>query len=252
MKKSGANIKDIEYNGISFIIPAFNEESRIVKILDTATEYLSKDFKDYEIIIVDDGSTDKTKEAVEHYMNSGSDKIRLIKNRINKGKGYSVRIGMLAAKYDLAVFSDADLATPISELKKLMNALLKGHDIVIASRNMKESRRIVKQPYYRQIMGKTFPIIVNILLSMDFKDTQCGFKLFKTQIAKKILRKQTIDRFAFDVEILYIAKKLGYRICEVPVLWIDKKDSKVSPFRDSWKMFLDIIKIRMNSIKDIY
>ena len=234
---------------ISLIIPAYNEEKRIEKSLIEIIDYCKKNFEKYEIIVVDDCSKDKTNDIVTKYKDSN---LKILKNVVNKGKGYSVKRGILEAKYPLVLFTDSDLATPIEELKKFIEYIGQGYDIVIASRNLKESNIQVKQPKYRQIMGKTFPLLVNILALSEFKDTQCGFKLFKTDLAKKIVSLQTFERFSFDVEILFIAKKMGYKIREAPVNWIDKEGSTLNPINDTFKMFIDLFKIRYNQLSGKY
>lgn len=234
---------------ISVVIPAYNEEKRIEKTLRKVIEYCKKKFARYEIIVVDDCSDDNTRKIALKYK---KENVRILKNNINKGKGYSVKRGILEARYDLVLFSDADLATPIEELSKFLEYTGKGHDIVIASRNLKESKIKIEQPFYRQLMGRTFPLLVELLVLRGFKDTQCGFKLFKTAIAKKIVSRQTINGFSFDVELLFIAKKLKLKIKELPVVWIDQKGSKVSPFKDSFRMLADIMRIRVNGLRDVY
>jgi len=233
---------------ISIVIPAYNEEKRIGRSIKQIVKYLDKKKYSYEIIVVDDGSIDNTIDVVKKASNKN---IRIIKNKKNMGKGYSVKTGILNAKYPLVLFSDSDLATPIEELDKFME-YIKSYDIVIASRNLKESNIKVKQPFYRQLMGKTFPLLVNLIALGGFRDTQCGFKLFKTGAAKRIVSLQTFNRFSFDVEILFIAKKLGYKIKEAPVVWIDKEGSKVSPIKDSLKMLIDLFKIRLNNLLGKY
>ena len=233
---------------ISVIIPAYNEEKRIEPTLKKVINYLDNNFDKYEIIVVDDGSTDNTYKIVSRYKKNN---VKILRNEINKGKGYSVKRGILNVKYSLVLFSDSDLATPIEELEKFIN-YIKTYDIIIASRNLKESDIKIKQPMYRQLMGKTFPLLVNLIALRGFKDTQCGFKLFKTDVAKKIVSLQTFERFSFDVEILFIAKKLRYKIKEAPVIWIDKEGSKVNPIKDSIKMLIDLFKIRYNNLLDKY
>jgi len=235
--------------GVSVIIPAYNEERRIGKTLQEIIQYLDRKGFQYEIIVVDDGSRDDTRNAVAR---AGNEKTRMLQNGANKGKGYSVRKGIMDARQDLVLFSDSDLATPIEEFEKLLEQTDKGYDIAIASRNLKESKIAVSQPFYRQIMGKTFPFIVKAILGLRIRDTQCGFKLFKAEAAKRIAQLQAIDRFAFDAEMLFLAKRLGYKICEVPVAWMDKKGSKVSPIKDGFLMLKDIIKVRANQMKGEY
>lgn len=237
------------YNmNISVVIPAYNEEKRIEPTLKKVTDYLKSNFKNYEIIVVDDASSDNTVGVAEKYKDR---KVKIIKNRKNMGKGFSVRRGILNAKFPLVLFTDSDLATPIAELKKLI-AFITDYDVVIASRNMKESDVKTKQSALRVVLGKTFPLLVKIIALRGLEDTQCGFKLFRTSAAKKIFAKQRLYRFSFDVEILFIAKKRGYKIKEVPVVWIDKKGSKVNIVKDSSRMLFDLFKIRINSLMGKY
>jgi len=238
-------------NKISLIIPVYNEEKRIKLTLGKCISYFKNKKIDYEIIIVDDGSTDKTRLIIKDFLSKNKN-IKLTKQRKNKGKGYSVKEGMLLANGDYLLFSDADLSTPIEEIEKFIKVMKKGYDIVIASRNMKDSIIPIKQPFFRKFLGQVFPLIVNLLILPGYKDTQCGFKLFKKEVAIKIFSKQKINDFGFDVEILFIAKKYGYKIKEIPVIWSNSLVSKVSPLLDSIRMFLDILKIRLNDIKNTY
>lgn len=235
---------------ISIIIPAYNEEKKIKKTLYKLVFYFNKNKFEYEIIIVDDGSTDKTIEIIKEFEKLLN--ICILVNKVNKGKGYSVKKGILNAKYPLVLITDADLATPIEELTKFLKIIEQGFDIVIASRGLKESKLVVKQPFYRQIMGTTFPLLVRLLALRGFKDTQCGFKLFKTDLAKKIVNLQTIERFCFDVEILFIAKKMGCKIKEAPVVWISQQDSKVRIIKDTFNMLTDLFRIRLNNLSKKY
>ena len=238
-------------NKISLIIPVYNEEKRIKLTLGKCISYFKNKKIDYEIIIVDDGSTDKTRLIIKDSLSKNKN-IKLTKQRKNKGKGYSVKEGMLLANGDYLLFSDADLSTPIEEIEKFIKVMKKGYDIVIASRNMKDSIIPIKQPFFRKLLGQVFPFIVNLLILPGYKDTQCGFKLFKKEVAIKIFSKQKINDFGFDVEILFIAKKYGYKIKEIPVIWSNSLGSKVNPLLDSIRMFLDILKIRLNDIKNTY
>lgn len=237
---------------LTIIIPAFNEEKRILPSLKKIEEYFSKKKLLDEIIIVDDGSTDKTVEKIKALMiKNNYNNIKILKNKKNKGKGYSIRKGILNSKSKYTLFSDSDLSTPIEETEKLLKAM-KENDIAIASRKLKESNLPIKQPLHRQIIGNIFPLIVKILLLKEFKDTQCGFKLFRTEVAKKIAKKQIINGFEFDVEILTIARENDIRVKEVPVTWIDKEGSKVSPLKDSFKMLKGILKIKKQKKKGLY
>jgi len=233
---------------ISIIIPAYNEEERIEESLNKILVYLKKNKTKYEIIVVDDGSTDNTAKLVKKFKPS----VKVLRNNVNSGKGYSVKKGIENAKYEFILFTDADLATPINELGAMLKVLKKGYDVVIASRNLPESRILTRQPIHRQLSGKTFSLLVRMLLLPGIKDTQCGFKLFRAAAARRISKIQTIFRFCFDVEMLYIAKKLGFKIKEVPVAWVDKKGSRVSLFKDSFSMFIDLIKIKYNGLTGRY
>jgi dolichyl-phosphate beta-glucosyltransferase len=232
---------------ISVVIPAYNEEKRIKTTLEKILRYLDKNKFDYELIVVDDCSADNTINAVKSFKNS---KIRILKNNENMGKGYSVKRGVLASSKENILFSDADLSTPIEELDKFLE-YTNNNDIIIASRNLKESNIALKQPFFRSSLGKIFPFFVNLFVLKGIKDTQCGFKLFKSS-AKKIFEKQKLNRFAFDVEILYLAEKSGLRIKELPVRWINSEGSKVNPLKDPISMFYDLIKIKINEIKGKY
>jgi dolichyl-phosphate beta-glucosyltransferase len=232
---------------ISIIIPSYNEEKRIGKTISRILSYLKKKRFNYEIIIVDDGSKDNTRNIVKKFLKNKN--IILTKKRENKGKGYSVKQGALMAKHNFILFSDADLSTPIQELDKFLKYIDK-YDIVIGSRALKGADIRIKQPFYRAFIGKTFNKIARLLTVKGIKDTQCGFKLFKN--CRDIFKKQAIDGFGFDVELLYIAQKKGLKIKELPVAWLNAEGSKVSAFKDSFKMFCDLLKIRFNSIMGKY
>lgn len=234
---------------ISVVIPAYNEEKRIGPTLRQVTAYLKKHFDSYEIIIVDDCSSDGTDAVVAEDKDHN---VRVLRNDTNRGKGYSVKRGILNAGYPLVLFTDSDLSTPIEELEKFIKYIKDGYDIVIASRNLKESTIKVEQPFYRQMLGKTFPLLVNLIALKGFKDTQCGFKLFKTDAAKKIVELQTFERFSFDVELLFIAIKNGLKVKEAPVVWVDKKGTKVNPLTDGFSMLIDLFKIRYNNTTHKY
>ncbi len=225
---------------VSIIIPAYNEESRIGRSLQTALDYLRSGSRSFEIIVVDDGSKDKTAEIAE----SIDKEIRVLRQPRNLGKGAAVRRGMLEAVGAVRVFSDADFSTPVYELEKILPEIEKGADVCIGSRALNPSLIKKHQPFYREFMGKTFNRIIRVILFSGIKDTQCGFKGFTDKAADALFSKASIDGFGFDVEILYIARKMGLSIVETPVEWYNDLRSTVSPIKDSLKMIFEILKIR--------
>ncbi|MEI6090163.1 MAG: dolichyl-phosphate beta-glucosyltransferase [bacterium] len=223
----------------SLIIPAYNEETRLKGTLETAIKYLNSNYSNFEILVVDDGSTDKTCEVVRAF-----DNVKLIELGTNQGKGAAVRKGILSAVGKIRIFTDADLSTPITEIPKAIECINKGYDIFIGSRALDHTLIKKHQPIYREFMGKTFNKFVQVLVLWGIKDTQCGFKAFTDSAAEAVFSKAVIDRFSFDVEALFIARKLKLRIAEVPIVWYNDERTKVSAVRDSYRMFLDILKIR--------
>lgn len=226
---------------ISIIIPAYNEEFRLARSLNIILNYLEKEHINAEILVVDDGSKDKTSEAALAFGN----KVRLLQQVQNMGKGAAVRRGMLEATGDICLFTDADLSTPIYEIKKVIHTLSTEIDVFVGSRALDYSMIKKHQPKYREFMGKTFNFFVQMLVMKGIKDTQCGFKAFKCEAAKKIFSIAKINGFGFDVEILYLARKNGYKIAEIPVEWYNDESTTVSPIKDSVKMFWEIIKVRI-------
>jgi len=235
---------------VSIVIPAYNEEKRLDKTLNKINEFLkaNKELKT-EIIVVNDGSSDKTADLVKNYKNL---QIKLLNNEKNMGKGYCVRRGVLEANNDIILFTDADLSTPIEFLNHFLKHHEMGFDIVIASRVVKGAEKKIRQPIWRDLMGRFFNILVRIILGLKIKDTQCGFKSFKKDVAKIIFSRQTIFDFGFDPEILFIANVKNYKIKEYPVEWYDVKGTKVKAIKDSIKMFLELIKIKSNYKKGLY
>lgn len=236
------NLKKME---ISVIIPAYNEEKRIGRTIERVYEYFKGKNYDFEIIVVDDGSYDGTIKVVEKF-SEGKREIKIIKHEKNMGKGAAVRTGVLNSSGKLILFTDADLSTPIEEFEKLKEKVEKGYDIAIGSRGVKGSKIVIPQVWYRRLVGKIFPFLVRFLIMKDFKDTQCGFKLFKKEAGKKIFSELKTSGFAFDVEVLLRGKKLGYKIAEVGVLWYNSPESKVSILKSPIRMLLELKKIKEN------
>lgn len=231
---------------LSVVVPAYNEEKRIGDTLTTILAYLESKTYTYEIIIVDDGSRDGTVEVINSKIHQ-SDRARLITYQPNRGKGFAVRQGMLASQGQTIVFTDADLSTPITEIE---NALihLGSFEIVIGSRALAESRIIKHQPSYRRLGSQVFNTLRDGIVGADisrFKDTQCGFKAFRGSVARRLFGLLRVDGFMFDVELLYVAIKLGYRIHEIPVRWTDMPGSKLRLIRDTARMFRDLAMIRI-------
>ncbi len=228
---------------LSVVIPAYNEGMRIRQNISSVLSFLDSQKRTYELIVVEDGSNDTTFSELSRVKHRN---LRILRNDMNRGKGYSVKRGVLVSRYNLILFFDADLSTPLRELVTL-ERFVPSFDIVIGSRAVRGAHITTSQPLYRVFIGKCFNLLVQILGVFGIHDTQCGFKLFKGNVARKIFTKQTIDRWAFDVEILFIAKKNGYTIKEVPVEWAHSGKSEVHAMRDSWRMFKELITIRWNS-----
>ena len=231
---------------LSVVVPAYNEEERIGDTLSSLLAYLQARAFPYEIIVVDDGSRDRTSQVVESAIRE-LDNARLITYQPNRGKGYAVRQGMLASKGDVAVFTDADLSTPVTEIEVALEHLQSGFDIVIGSRALAESKISRYQPQYRRVASRIFNFLRDGIVGADisrFKDTQCGLKAFRGPVARELFGLLRINAFIFDVEMLYVAIKLGYRIHEMPVHWTDMPGSKVRLVRDTARMFRDLAMIR--------
>ncbi len=236
---------------LSVIVPAYNEEKRLPKTLEEIDKYLSGQSYDYEIVVINDGSKDKTAEAVKNSI-SKIKNLKIIDNKENHGKGYVVRQGMLEAKGDYRVFTDADNSTSIDQVEKMWPSFKEGYDLVIGSRDIKGAVIAVPQPWYRQMLGEVFNLVVQTIAGLfGIWDTQCGFKGLTKKAAEDIFPRCKIDRWAFDVEILVIAKKLRYKIKEVPIVWVNDPDSKVK-LKGMVKMLLEVLQIRINSIKGVY
>ncbi len=231
---------------LSIIIPVYNEENRILNTLRNVESYFKSKNYDYEIIVVNDGSKDKTSEIVSNFKD-----IILIDNKENKGKGFVVRQGLLKAKGDYRLFTDADNSTPIEEIEKMI-PYMGDFDIIIGSRTMKKSLIKNPQPLSRRFVGKVFNLMVQIITGLwGIWDTQCGFKCLSREAAENILPLCKIDRWAFDPEILKLGKKMGYKTKEVPVVWVNDLDTKVKKSA-MFKMALDLLIIRWNLITGKY
>ena len=238
---------------ISIVIPAYNEGQRLPATLNALLAYLgARDWSFSEIVLVDDGSTDDTL-AVAGQFQATHPSVRLLRNPGNRGKGYSVRHGMLEARGEWRLFSDADLSAPIEELDKLLAAVREHKaSVAIGSRALDRSLIRIHQSKFRENAGRIFNLCVRLLTGLPFWDTQCGFKLFEARAAREVFRRQQIERFGFDVEALFIARKLGFKIVETPVRWSHAEGTKVRMLRDSLNMFLDLLRIRRYQWKGRY
>ncbi len=237
---------------LSIVIPAYNEARRLPKTLDSVFAYLQARPCQAEIIIVDDGSSDPTPEIVRAYSKEHPE-LRLVSNPGNRGKGFSVRHGMLEARGEIALFSDADLSTPIEEADKLLAALREqGYDGAIGSRAVDRSLILVHQSKIREQAGIFFNRLVRWIMGIEFSDTQCGFKAFRREKARAIFEQQRIERFGFDPEILFLAKRNGLRVAEVPVRWSHDSGTKVNVAADGIRMFWELLLIRWNAAAGRY
>jgi glycosyltransferase involved in cell wall biosynthesis len=237
---------------LSIVIPAFNEEGRLAESLKQIREYLNRRSMQFEVLVVNDGSTDGTAKLVER-TRDGFPELRLISNPGNHGKGFSVRHGMLEARGEIALFTDADLSAPIEEADKLLAALREGgYDGAIGSRALDRSLIEVHQSRFREIAGIIFNLVVRSTIGLPFQDTQCGFKAFRMEKSRAIFELQRIKGFGFDPEILFLAQKMALRIAEVPVRWGHNPATKVRVFTDSVRMFLDLLAIRWNALLGRY
>ncbi len=236
--------QNVESIFLSVVIPAYNEERRIGRTLRKIQEYLTRQDYAGEIIVVDDGSRDRTAKTAAEALRNMKNR-HIIRRSVNIGKGYSVREGILKAKGDLVLFSDADLSTPIEELANFLPWISAGYDVVIASRALPESDIQVRQNFFRELMGKTFNVFVRLLLITGIPDTQCGFKLFRGDVARKIFPLVITRGFSFDAEALYLCVRTGYKIKQVPVCWRNSRPSKVRIFKSSIQMLWELAKIRL-------
>ena len=236
---------------LSIVIPAYNEAARIENALARVLECVEQQQWDAEVLVVDDGSKDATPQIVHRWMERYP-RLHLIQNNGNRGKGYSVRNGLLQAAGDIVMFTDADLSAPMEEAERLFAAIADGADVAIGSRWLDKARQTTHQPLYRRFFGRCFNWVTRTVMGLPFKDTQCGFKAFRREAAQVIFRLQRIERWGFDPEILFIARKLGYDIREVPVTWGHDERSRMSYLKDGMKMLEEMAIIRGNSVAGRY
>jgi glycosyltransferase involved in cell wall biosynthesis len=235
----------------SIVIPAYNESARLGTTLDKVLGYVHAQKWDAEIIVVNDGSRDNTAEIVRTFAANDSI-IRLVENPGNRGKGYSVRNGMLNAHGRIVLFSDADLSSPIEEAPKLLGALDDGADIAIGSRWLRAETQTQRQPLHRQLFGRIFNLMLRVTLGLHFKDTQCGFKAFKKPAVDAIFPLQKIERWGFDPEILFLARKFKFKVQEIPVAWGHSGGTRINPLLDGSRMFLEMLRIRWYDLTGKY
>jgi len=235
----------------SFVVPAYNEAQRIGATLKKALACCAQRGWKAEIIVVNDGSTDGTAEIVRA-LAAGNPALTLLENPGNRGKGYSVRNGMLHARGEVLVFSDADFSSPIEEAEKLFAAIAGGADVAIGSRWLKTELQARKQPLHRQFYGRLFNLALRLVLGLHFKDTQCGFKAFTRGAAHMVFPLQNVERWGFDPELLYLAKRFELKVVEVPVAWSHREGTRLRPLRDGLIMLGEMFKIRWNSLSGKY
>ena len=239
---------------LSIIIPAYNEAERLSKSLSTILSYLTEHEPEAELIVVDDGSRDNTAATARQVLaDSPIIQTSVISYRSNLGKGRAVRLGLLASRGEVALFSDADLSTPITELPKLVDPIIANEcDVAFGSRALDRSLIGIHQPWRREQGGRVFNLVVRLATGLPFWDTQCGFKAFRMNVCRPLLEGATIDRFGFDVELLYVAHRAGLRLCEIPVRWDHNEGSKVNVLSDSFKMLSEVGIIRQQARRGVY
>ena len=240
---------------LTVVIPAFNEAKNIKSTVNEITSYLTRKGCDYEIIIVDDGSKDDTLDIVKRYKTVNSNgNIKILENISNRGKGYAVRNGIMQATGDYILFMDADNSTRIFELERMLPGFKDGYDIVIGSRRLKNipDDIVISQPSYRHILGEIYIYLSRLFFKISVRDYNCGFKMFKNNVARKLFSKQRMDDWSFDLETLFLAEKYNLKIKELPVNWKHCEGSKVRPVLDGIKSFISFFKIKANDISGKY
>lgn len=240
-----------QYPKYTIVIPAFNERARIVPTLEAVVNTVRLRDWDAEVIVVNDGSTDNTAALVRQFSQTAPE-VRLMENPSNRGKGYSVRSGLLHAQGEIVMFTDADLSAPIDEAELLFDAIAGGADIAIGSRWLETSRQTHRQPLYRQIFGRCFNLLTRMVMRLPYADTQCGFKAFTRDAAQTVFQLMTIERWGFDPEILFIARKRHYRVKEVPVSWAHDARTRISYLRDGMQMLKELAIVRWNALLGRY
>ena len=248
--KGQRNINIAPY--VSVVIPAYNESQHLPKSLEAIEHYFNIRNLTREILVVDDGSQDDTVQVVSELTNRITG-LKVLANGRNRGKGFAVRRGMLEAAGNLILMSDADQSSPIEEMDKLLPPIQNGQtDIAIGSRALKESQIDLHQPFYRERLGCFYNDLIQLFVLRGIKDTQCGFKLFRREVARDVFPRMKLDGFAFDVEVLFVAQKLGYRISEIPITWRNDPDTRIRLLRHGSKMLADLFRIRWNDYKGTY
>ena len=244
-------LQDVSHPKLSIVIPAYNESARIEATLGRVMTCVDDRGWDAEVLVVDDGSTDDTAEIVERWAEKFP-RLHLVQNPGNRGKGYSVRNGLLQAAGEIVMFTDADLSAPMEEAGRLIAAIEDGADVAIGSRWLDKGRQTTHQPLYRRFFGRCFNAVTRMVMNLPYADTQCGFKAFKRPAAQVIFRLQKIERWGFDPEILFIARKLKYNVREVAVTWGHDERSKMSYLKDGATMLEEMAFIRLNSLMGRY
>src|SRR6185503_6500320 len=243
--------ESVQYPKYSIVIPAYNESARIPATLDSVVACIRERGWPAEVVVVNDGSTDSTARLIKDFA-ARAPEVRLLENPGNRGKGYSVRAGILQAQGEVVMFTDSDLSAPIEEAERLFAAILNGADIAIGSRWLESGRQTHRQPLYRQIFGRCFNMVCRMVMNLPFADTQCGFKAFTRSAAQTVFQLQTIERWGFDPEILFIALKRSFKIVEVPVSWAHDERTRMSYLKDGMQMLKELAIVRWNALTGRY